>query len=399
MPTQNSAADIVSSQGEPLVAPRLVPTDQVSRVSEFELLQACCGEQRRVPQALSRPLQWNEVFQQAAYHRVLPALHDALRGRSDVPASIQSALRTRYLRHCQRAMRFSAELAQILRHFGAREISVIAQKGPALADLLYGDSAMREFGDLDLLVRSMDVRRAVAALNELGYEKNLQLSLRQEKAYWRSGYEYVFGRGAERNLIELQWNLLPRFYAVDVNTEDLFSRSQEHVFDGCHARMLGLEDQLMFLCVHAAKHQWAQLGMVRDIAAMAEFELDWNFVVHEARRLGILRIVLVSLLLAGTLLGCDIPEPVTGFQEFAAARKFVAAIIKRMTAMRDIPPESPAYFRSMLQVRERWMDRVRLLWRLATTSSAGEWCAVRIPDILFPLYSFVRVARLARRLV
>ena len=370
-----------------------------ARENAFKLLRACCWAPRPVSEALAEQPQWIEVFTQAAYHRVLPALYETLRGRSDVPASIQSALRARYLRHCQRAMRFSAELAEILRHLGARGIPVIAQKGPALAHLLYGDSAVREFGDLDLLVRPTDVPRAVVALAELGYEKNLQLSPRQEKAYLRSGYEYVFGRGEERNLIELQWNLLPRFYAVDVNVGELFARSKEYEFDGCRARILGLEDQFLFLCVHAAKHQWAQLGMVRDIAAITRFDLDWELVAREAQRLGVLRIALVSLLLAKSLLGCDLPERAGGFTGVAAASKFLAVVVERMTAMREISPESLSYFRFMLQVREFWMDRVRLLWRLASTPSAGEWQAVRIPDILFPLYSFVRAARLARRAV
>src|SRR6478736_3812724 len=100
----------------------------------------------------------------------------------------------------------------------------MAQKGPALAHLLYGDAAARQFGDLDFLVPPGEVNRAVATLRELEYEKNLRLSPRQEKAYLRSGYEYVFGRGTERNLVELQWNLLPRFYAVDMDIEHLFAR-------------------------------------------------------------------------------------------------------------------------------------------------------------------------------
>lgn len=396
MPTQNSAADIVSSQRE---EPQLVTTVENARENAFNLLRACCGDRRRVSEALAERPQWDEVFTQAAYHRVLPAVYEALRGRSDVPASIQSALRARYLRHCQRAMRFSAELAQILQHLEATGIQVIAQKGPALAHLLYGDSAVREFGDLDLLVRPTDVPRAVVALAELGYEKNLQLSPRQEKAYLRSGYEYVFGRGQERNLIELQWNLLPRFYSVDVNIEELFERSKEHEFDGCYARVLGLEDQFLFLCVHAAKHQWAQLGMVRDIAAIARFDLDWAFVVHEAQRLGVARMVLVSLLLAEGMLGCKLPERVAGLAELAAARKFVAPVIGSMSAMREIPVESLSYFRFMMQVRELWSDRVRFMWRLTATPSVGEWGAARIPDSLFALYSGVRILRLVGRIV
>lgn len=400
MPTQNSAADIVSSQCEPLTpALPIAPTAENARDDGFELLRACCGDDQELPQVLARGLQWDEVFTQAAYHRVVPAMYAALQGRSEVPASIQSALRARYLRHCQRAMRFSAELAAILQHFEARGIPIIAQKGPALAHLLYGDSAMRDFGDLDLLVRPTDVPKAVEALIELGYEKDLRLSPRQNKAYLRSGYEYVFGRGAERNLIELQWNLLPRFYAVDVDIDELFARSQAHEFDGYRARMLGREDQLIFLCVHAAKHQWAQLGMVRDIAAIGRFDLDWDSVVHETRRLGILRIVLGSILLAQALLSYEIPELVARRPELAAARKFVAAIIERTTAMREIPPESSAYFRFMLQVRERILDRAQFVWRLATTPSVGEWQAMQMPDILFPLYPIVRAARLARRFV
>src|SRR5205807_1206172 len=177
----------------------------------------CChSDPELLTAALQRDLQWESVLKLASYHRVLPALYIRLHERADVPASIQSALQARFLPHCRRAMRFSAELVAITKRFEAAGIPVIAQKGPVLAELLYGDIAMREFGDLDVLVRPADVPRAITTLRDLGYEQNLQLSRRQEKAYLRSGYEYVFGRGAECNLVELQWNVLPRFYAVDV---------------------------------------------------------------------------------------------------------------------------------------------------------------------------------------
>jgi len=393
LPIQNSAADIVSSQRE---QPQLVRAVENARENAFDLLRACCGD--RVSEVRAEKPHWDEVFTQAAYHRVLPAVYEALWGRFDVPASIQSALRARYLRHCQRAMRFSAELAATLQHFESRGIPVIAQKGPALAHLLFGDSAMREFGDLDLLVRPTDVPRAVGALAELGYEKNLQLSPRQEKAYLRSGYEYVFGRGEERNLIELQWNLLPRFYAVDVNVDQLFAQAQEHEFDGYRAQMLGLEDQFIFLCVHAAKHQWAQLGMVRDIASLARFDIDWEFVVGEARRLGVVRIVLVSLLLARVLIGCEIPEQVASSKEIRTAEKLVAWIIEQMKTRREISVESLSYFGFMMQLRESWSDRAKFMWRLTATSSVGEWEAARIPDSFFALYSVVRILRLVGRI-
>jgi hypothetical protein len=108
--------------------------------------------------------------------------------------------------------------------------------------------------------------------------------------------------------------------------------------------------------------------------------------------------VLLSVLLSRELLGSDLPECVAGLNEVATARRFAAEIIAQMTAMREIPPESLAYFRFMLQVRERRSDRARFVWRLATTPSVGEWQAMPMPDILSPLYPVIRAARLARRL-
>jgi len=400
LPTENSIADILSSQRKspPPSISQIVSAHAGSQLPEFELLRSCCRGEQNVLRAFSRNLGWDQVFEQASYHRVLPALYRALQGRPEVPASIQSALRARYLRHCQRVMRFSAELAAILEHFKGERIPVIAQKGPALAHLLYGDSTMREFGDLDLLVSAPDVPRAVLALNQLGYVKYLQLSPRQEEAYLRSGYEYVFGRGTERNLVELQWNLLPKFYAIDINIEELFARSREQEFDGCRARVLGPEDQLIFLCIHAAKHQWTRLGMVQDIAALAGFDLDWDWVIGNARRSGTLRIVLISLQCAQEVLGCGLPRAITTAPEMSAAQRFVSRINENIETMHETSPESIAYFRFMIEVRERRIDQARFVWRLAMTPSVHEWRAIGIPDPLFPLYSLVRARRLARRL-
>jgi hypothetical protein len=401
LPTENSIADIVSSQPESPPPPisKIVSASAGRQLPEFKLLRACCGRAQNVSRALKRTLRWDQVFEQASYHRVLPALYRALEGRPEVPASIQSALGSRYLGHCQRAMRFCAELARILEHFEEQRIPVLAQKGPALAHLLYGDSTMREFGDLDLLVAPSDVPRAVHALNQLGCEKHLQLSPRQEEAYLRSGYEYVFGRGAERNFVELQWNLLPKFYAIDMNIEELFRRSREQEFDGCRARVLDPEDQLIFLCIHAAKHQWARLGMVQDIAALAGFDLDWGRVIGEARRSGTLRIVLISLACAKQVLGSGLPRAITTAPEMSRAQSFVSRIVESLESMRETPPVSVAYFRFMIEVRERRIDQARFVWRLAMTPGVHEWRAIGLPDRLFPMYSLVRACRLVRRLI
>src|SRR5437763_13048537 len=189
---------------------------------ECEFLLACCAHRRdsdRLAQALGSRIDWEIALRLAEHHRVLPALHAAMSGRDDQPASTASGIRSRAEKNALKALRFSAELARIARAFAERGVEALAHKGPLLAQFLYGDPSMRQFGDLDFLVRPADVVRAKPVLRELGYESQLQLSPPQEQAYLRSGYEYVFALGGQRNLLELQWRIVPRFYAIEFDFE------------------------------------------------------------------------------------------------------------------------------------------------------------------------------------
>ncbi len=405
-PKQNVQTDIVSSQETQLAAAAQIEPLETSSwplrfAPEIELLLACSqptsGRNPSLGAILALPLDWECVLRSANYHRLLPALHSALRSRDDVPASIQSAIRARFETHQRRVLRFAAELSRVLRQFESHGIQVLAHKGAALGQLLYGDPAMRQFGDLDFLVGVSDVPRVRAALQELGYASKLHLSPRQERAYLRSGYEYVFGLGRERNLVEVQWQVVPRFYSIHFDMDALFSRSVELELDAVQLRPLGREDQMLVLCVHAAKHEWAQLGMLRDIATLARPDLDWNWIVAEARRLGIARILAVSLLLAGNLFALDLSVLPALQEEIRKATKIAVAFQSNTIAGVEAETESLRYFRAMMHLRERWQDRMRLAWRLTTTPSVGEWQAVRIPDSLFTLYPGVRAFRLLKR--
>src|SRR5262249_26949774 len=155
-------AEIQSTNASPLAA---------SLAPEFELLLAASGtDSDRLAKALEAPMYWDTVLRLAEHHRVIPALSQALQDREDVPASIQSALGARFHKNSVKTLRFSAELVRVVRAFRERGLEVLAHKGPALAQSLYADTAMRQYGDLDLLVRLQDVAHAKSVLRELGYE-------------------------------------------------------------------------------------------------------------------------------------------------------------------------------------------------------------------------------------
>src|SRR5262249_25201675 len=192
---------------------------------------------------------------------------------------------------------------------------------------------------------------------ELGYAPGWQLTKPQEQAYLASGYECSFDGPAGANLLELQWRILPTFYAVDFDFGEFFVRATPFNLGDKLVRTLSPEDLLRSLVAHAAKRGWRRLSWLRDIAGASQ-SLDWHRVFQPAKKLGMERILGISLRLSDVLLNAKIPC----FAEIPDDSK-IAALTNRIA--RDMPDSesyrtaSLSYFRLMLQLRERWSDRAR----------------------------------------
>lgn len=372
--------------------------------SEFKLVLACASadkidrSSRDLDFLLRDPIDWQRVLRLAEHHGVTPFVYQALRQFPDaVPAATLEDLHRRHEHNTRRNLMFTAELIRILDEFDALGIAAIPYKGPVLAETVYGDLALREFSDLDVLVRQADVTRAKDALKTLHYAASTLLSAAEEHAYLDSGYEYSFDGPAGRNLLEIQWAILPRFYAVDLALDDLFARALPARVGGRTVKTLSAEDLLLVLCLHAAKHAWIRLCWLRDIAGVVQSQLlDWALVLERARSLGIERILGVSLMLVNRVLHASIPDSLhEKCRDDPQIEKLCDQIARSMPDAAEYNPESLDYFRLMFRLRERASDKLRFASRLAFTPSRGEWSVVRLPASLFPLYRLIRLFRLA----
>lgn len=365
------------------------------------LCAAVSGQHSDLPLSPAR-VRWRVLFDLAERHGVQPLLYQALSRTEDlIPAAELRMLAQLYQTNLHKALLLARELIHLVDHLADKGIEVLPYKGIALAESLYGDMALRQTGDIDLLIRARDLEAIQAAVRELGYVPHSSLSAAEQRASLSSGYECVFDGRAARNLLEVQWAILPRFYAVDLTQEDLFRRAVSIRVAGHAMKTLCPEDLFLVLCVHAAKHVWARLIWLCDLARIMLLpQVDWAWISEQARNLGIIRILHVSLLLTNRLLRVGIP-PGAGIHLDAdsQAASLANEIETHLTAPRDFDVESVAYFRMMLRLRENGRDRMRFLRRLIWTPGPGEWAALRLPDALFPFYRVVRLWRLGLRLV
>jgi hypothetical protein len=374
------------------------------------LLAASCADPRKGDPGRIRslldstmgdtPVVWEAVLRLADHHGTSSLLYQNLSRLGEVvPSSVVVALRASYEKNVRKSLFLARELIRILDCLDAIGIEVIPYKGIVLAEVYYGDMALRQSGDLDLFVRGHDVARIKNAVRELEYSQRVQIPESAEADYIASGYECSFDSPAGKNLLELQWALQPRFYAVDFDMGGLFERAVNVEVAGRRVKTPSAEDLLLVLSVHAAKHVWGRLIWLCDIARILELgKLDWDRVQARARAFGVERILHVTLLLANRLLATPIPAPVERpVVDDRSAQAFADEIAMGMARGVSYEEQQVAYFRLMMQLRERKADRLRFLTRLTFTPGPGEWEAVRLPKPLFPLYRLVRLARLASR--
>jgi hypothetical protein len=375
--------------------------------AEWSLLLAACSVPfteegfERLRWVAWKPVSWPSLFDLADRHGTAPLLYQALSDAgAEVSADATRLLRERYQLNLHKSLFLARELIRVLNRLSQSNIQVMPYKGVTLAEQMYGDIALRQSGDIDLLICPGDLARIKEAVRSLGYMPHDQLSEAEERAYLRSGYECAFDSPAGRNVLEVQWAIQPRFYAVDLAMEKLFQRAVTVTVAGQAMRTPSVEDQLLILSVHAAKHVWGRLIWLCDIARLMQApDVKWDWVAEQASKLGIARILGITVLLANQLLGAPIPgalqRTLSEDREASALAKEIGAQVATGSS-HDV--ESLEYFRLMMRLRERKADRVRFVQRLVFTPGPGEWKAVRLPEPLFPLYRLVRVARLAARL-
>jgi len=373
--------------------------------NEFDLLCACAGANRspelvaHVAHATERGVDWHDFLRLAEQHGVLPLVARNLAAHA-LPTEISRQLRSAYEENVQRTLRFAGELGRIAACLEGKHLRAVPYKGPVLAESVYGDLALRSFHDLDFLISPADFEPIKQALAELGYRPSAQLTPAVERFWLRKGYERAFDGDAGKNLIELQWRVLPYFYAVGLTVDDLMVRSGRTSVGGHAVSCLTPEDSLLVLCLHASKHLWTRLIWICDIAqTLRQPAIDYALALSRARSFGILRIMGVGLWLANHLLSADVPQPlqrlITGDPRVPVLGQEFAA---RLAAGAAYGLNSPEYFRLILRLRERPADRCRYLWRLVWTPGVSDLAAVQLPEPLFPLYRGVRLARLMRKI-
>ena len=215
----------------------------------------------------------------------------------------------------------TAQLLKILGKLDARGIPAIPFKGPALAEAAYGDVAMRQFADLDVLVREKDVRAVKELLVAEGFEAARAMTDRQERSHLRRTCELSFSRPGSGIVLDVHWRFAADYMAPAADSRGAFDRHVVGRLQGCPVRALAPDDLLLFLCLHGTFHLWDALGQVSDVARFIESRdgWDWPRLRERAEKFRLSRMLLLGASLARELLGAETLTAAAGAEQFAQA--------------------------------------------------------------------------------
>jgi hypothetical protein len=306
--------------------------------------------------------EWTATLQCAAKHGLTGLLYRRAAGLSHIPVSallpMQSAARTQAARNCYLA----SELVEILAALRRRGIESLAIKGPALVMRAYGNLSNRDFSDLDILVHPHDFEKSRLVLHEREYRAEPQTTSPRELE--RMNHE-IFVRCEGGVTVELHWQLTADLQRIRIPLEGLWSRSQTVLVLGHLISTLGIEDTLLFLCLHGFKHRWYRLKWLADIAYLmrSEEDVDWRALLSRAAEIGCRRLLVVGLGLAANVFACAIPSPI---QAAASADPLTLKLVEEMRSslIAGCPRNAVQWTVHYLQMRERFRDRAVLSCQL-----------------------------------
>ena len=345
--------------------------------AEWELLLECAKphfDQQRLAEKLGAPLEWRSLIAFADDHGMLglTAARLSEHGEPVIPSEHREMLRRWRRNQALFTMNLSAEMFRLFDSFAASGIQALVIKGPVLSVRSYGDPGLRQYGDLDLIVRHSDILRCTELMMALGYEPTVPVTaIRASKIPG----EYNFRHPLTRLLIEFHTELTFRYHPRPLPLDALFRRHVRERFDAHEVPALSPEDELILICIHGAKHFWERLIYIADVAAFVSRQhLDWDRVSSAAEEVGAHRMLNVGLRLAVEVLGADLPENIAAAaRSDSATGRLACQITRRLPAAGSAPPGILQRTSFRLGMHGGGFSGLAYLFRLSFSPTEEDW--------------------------
>lgn len=303
--------------------------------------------------------------------------------------------------NARKNLSLTGELIKILKSFESNKICVINYKGPSLALLAYNYLALREFIDIDVLVNQSDIKKINSLMNHMGYVLESYPEEIDESLYFKTQTEHKFAHKKYGVVIEIHTRLQGHFFNFSMNPQFMYKNDglnivkiNEYAF-----KTFNNENLLILLCIHGARHNWSRISWICDISELIKHHnINWSEVMENASKLGVMRILLITLSLVKDLFGHEFPEEIKDSFKDDVVHDINIQIQNRL--FRGNRQSLTIFDRTYLDLKKRESLKMGLKDVLSSIlkPTYEDFRELPLPSRLFFLYNIIRPFLLLRRL-
>jgi hypothetical protein len=379
-----------------------------SPCAEKQLL-ACCARTRltpddaqRIREIASQALDWEYLLAEAEANSITPLVerHLIAVAAGALPVAVHEQLKRTSRANTLRCLYLTADLLQILERFSERGIPALPYKGPVLAVQAYGDVALREFEDLDIILRQRDVPKAHEIILSLGYKAKFDWILSPGASASLVPGEYNYRDEPRRAMVELHTEITLRHFPIKPDLDYFIARRAPVRISDHEVLTFTAEDLLPMLCIHGSKDFWERFSWVADVSELIQSypQLNWDEVMRVTESLGALRMLFTGLALANGMLRTPLPSEILERVQHDRTACEIAGEMARMLMSRPAQTlDTAGRLRYRRQMLAGFVAGWRYVMRLAVVPAEEDWAMMRLPRSLAPLYIALRPFRLLRK--
>lgn len=197
---------------------------------------------------------WEEVVRNLIERGVGPLFYSKIKLLSNgkfIPDDAVDKLKQSYYLTLSRGMVMYSVFRKAVETLKTNGIEVIALKGVYLAEMLYGDIALRQFSDIDLLIKEEDGAKSKTMLKKAGFKSSKSLDEVLEVKNNVLHYPPVILNNVS---VELHLRLHKYSESYNIQTDSVWNNSIPTTIQGLELKVPDLIDMLIHVCVHLDKH-------------------------------------------------------------------------------------------------------------------------------------------------
>lgn len=347
-----------------------------------------------------RQLDFNYLFDTAQAHGLLPLLqkHATIAASDILPGHFLSRLKLAAVANSQNVLHLIGKQVHIYKLFKENGIPVAIFKGPLLSEIAYGDTSLRQAGDIDVLISRQHFSQASGLLESFGYQITPKLTSRQLASHLANHCEIQFMRDEWLTMLDLHWDLKPPSFIFKLSAAEVMSRLQFVSLAGTRVETFGAEDLVLYQAMHGAKHLWRRLEWITSMAESlrAMPEVNWDIIVERAKTAHGTRIVGLGLRLVEQFSNVHLPSGVlTALDSTNVMRQMAMRIREQIFSISGAADSTETNLYN-LRVMDRKRDAMLAALHAIFVPTVTDWQALALPDSLHSFYYAFRPLRLSK---